>query len=289
MTPIVYINGSFLPEPEAMISVDDGGWLHGAGLFETMRAENDRVFRLEAHMSRLMQSAESLLRPVDRSLLPSHSVFAELLQRNGLRSARLRMTVSSGSLRGGAQPKTPILNICVSATALTDYPPQFHEEGIQVVICPHRVSPTDPIAGHKTTSYLPRILGLRQAQRADCMEALWFTTQNYLAEGCISNVFVVTKEILRTPPLETPVLPGIARAVVLELAHRQGIQFREETLNINDLLDADEVFLTNTIMQVMPVIRVEKSDIAGGTVGPFAKRFFVSFRHLAQSECAASL
>ena len=125
-----------------------------------------------------------------------------------------------------------------------------------------------------------RLRGLRADGQAQCLDALWFTTENRLAEGCISNVFIVSKGVLRTPPLETPVLPGIARACVLELAAARELETREEPLTINELLDADEVFLTNTIMRVMPVIRVERKDIAEGKVGPITQRLLDAYRAL---------
>lgn len=285
MTPIIYINGSFLPEAEAMINVDDGGWLHGAGLFETMRAERGRVFRFEQHIARLRRSAEVILRPIEREALPDEGIVGELLERNDLAAARLRLTVSAGSMRHVADGAPPPLTVCLTASPLMLYPPTMYEQGVQVVICPHRVSPSDPIAGHKTTSYLPRLIGLRTAQHAGCLEALWFTTNNDLAEGCISNVFLVTKGVLRTPPIETPVLPGIARAVVLELACDMNLETREEPLIINDLLDADEVFLTNAIMHVMPVIRVEKHDIRQARVGETTHNLLGTFRELVNEEC----
>lgn len=289
MTPIIYINGSFLPEAEAMINVDDGGWLHGAGLFETMRAERGRVFRFEQHIARLRRSAEVILRPLERNVLPDVNVVTELLRRNELSSARLRLTVSAGSMRSDSEGEPPPLTVCLTASPLVQYPPSMYEKGVHVVICPHRVSPSDPIAGHKTTSYLPRLIGLRSAQTAGCLDALWFTTNNHLAEGCISNVFVVTKGVLRTPPLNTPVLPGIARSVVLGLAESLSIKSREEPLTINDLLDAGEVFLTNAIMHVMPVVRVEKHDIGAERPGSITKALTNAFRRLVDQECNSTL
>jgi branched-subunit amino acid aminotransferase/4-amino-4-deoxychorismate lyase len=141
------------------------------------------------------------------------------------------------------------------------------------------------VAGHKTTGYLPRLLGLRAAQRVGCLEALWFTTANRLAEGSVSNVFIVKDGALKTPPLDTPVLPGIARAEVLNIAAERGIRSMEEPIGIDELLDADEVFLTNTMMQVIPVIRIERHDIAEGRVGPMASRLYEEYRVRVKEEC----
>jgi len=286
VTAFVYLNGEFLPEADAKVGVDDGGWLHGAGLFETMRAENGRIFRLESHVERLMRSATGLLRPIERENLPAENDFRELLERNGLTTSRVRMTVSAGSMRGDLTTGEAKLNVCVTASKLASYSARLYETGVDVVVCDFRQSPSDPLAGHKTTSYLPRLLALRKAQQARCTEAIWFTTSNRLAEGSISNVFLLSRGTLKTPPLDTPVLPGIARGVIVEIARRDGLEVQECSLTIDDLLDADEVFLTNTIMQVMPVVRVEKHTIGDGHVGPVSRRLRKEYQKLVREECS---
>jgi len=286
MTPFVYHNGTIVPATEAAIGVFDGGWLHGAGLFETMRAEQRRVFRIESHVERLRRSAAEILRPIERAELPSRVDFLDLLDRNELDEARVRLTVSAGSMLHGEGQQDTQLTVCVTAAPLSPLPPELYQKGVQVAICNHRLSSTDPVAGHKSTSYLPRLLGLREARQARCVEAIWFTTQNLLAEGCISNVFLVRGKTLLTPSLDTPVLPGIARGVVLELAQREAIDVREGALTINDLLDADEVFLTNAIMEVLPVIRVEQKDIGTGEPGAVTRRLIEGYRGLVRKECS---
>lgn len=285
MSTAVFFNNRFIDASEASLSISNGGWLHGAGLFETMRAENRHVFRFESHIERLRRSAERLLLPIDRGALPTPADASKLLERNGLTKARLRLTVSAGAMETESQDEKDDLTICLTATELTAYASDSYEKGIGAVVCTTRLSPTDPIAGHKTTGYLPRLLGLQEAQNARCVEALWFTTENRLAEGSISNVFVVEKERLKTPPLDTPVLPGITRAVVLEIAEKSGIQAEECVLTIDNLLDADEVFLTNSIMQVMPVTRVERHDIGTGKVGPMSRRLLEEYRTVVRKEC----
>lgn len=285
VTATVYLNGAFVSEQDTHVSVYDGGWLHGAGLFETMRAEGSRVFRLESHLERLRRSANVVLMPMEQSDLPKEAVFWELLDRNGLKEARVRLTVSAGSMREADENDVQRLTVCATASPLSGYPAELYERGVQAAVCDFRQSTSDPLAGHKSTAYLPRLLGLRQAQQKHCMEAIWFTTGNQLAEGSISNVFVVRDGVLKTPPLDTPVLPGITRGLVLQIASDCGIQYEQCSLSIDDLLDADEVLLTNAIMQVMPVVRVEKHDIGGGRVGAIGKRLVQEYRKRVQQEC----
>lgn len=288
MTSTVYLNGAFVSEPDAHVSVFDGGWLHGAGLFETMRAEGGRVFRLEAHLERLRRSANAVLTPMERSDVPAEDVFKELLERNGLNEARVRLTVSAGSMREADEGDVRRLTMCATTSPLSGYPTELYDRGVHIVVCDFRQSTSDPLAGHKSTAYLPRLLGLRQAQQKRCMEAIWFTTGNELAEGSISNVFVVRGGVLKTPPLDTPVLPGIARGLVLQIASDRGIECEQCPLSIDDLLDADEVLLTNAIMQVLPVVRVERRDIGQGRVGPIGKRLYQEYRNRVQQECVSA-
>ena len=286
MPDVVYLNGKLLPAIDANISVYDGGFLHGAGLFETMRADHGRVFRFAAHVDRMLASAEKLGLPIERPDLPLTKDIEELLIANELPSARVRMTVTVGSLHPADTAKDrPLLNVCVTATRLPPYPDELFTRGMSVMITTFTQSTTDPLAGHKTVNYLPRLLALRHAQKFNCTEALWFTPQNYLAEGCVSNVFIVRDGALATPPLNTPVLPGTARAVVLEIARELSINAEEKHLNINDVLDADEIFVTNSSMQVAPVCRVEKKEVGTGKPGPVTTRLRDAFRTKVDTEC----
>lgn len=286
MSDVVFLNGQFVESSDASVSVYDGGFLHGAGLFETMSARNGRIFRLDSHLNRLRRSAEELLVPLDDGALPSAKMFQELLDRNSKPMARVRLTVTAGSMQTPKQESTPPTpTVCVTVGDHALYGAEFYERGVKVVISQFKTSPSDPTAGHKTTGYLPRLLALREAQKVRCLEALWFTTQHNLAEGAISNVFILKKNVLKTPPLDTPVLPGIARGIVLEVATTLGLSCEECSLNIDELLDADEVFLTNAIMHVMPVVGVEKNTIGDGGVGPTAKRLLREYQRLIQKEC----
>lgn len=287
MSEIVYLNGRWVPKPEAAVSVYDGGFLHGAGLFETMRAENGKIFRLEAHLARLMRSAGELLLPIERSGLPSAGDFETLLQRNNLKKARVRLTVTSGTVLTAGEADRPNLTVCVTTSGETGYSEELYATGVSVMISRFRQSPSDPVAGHKTTNYLPRLVALRAAQAQRCAEALWFTTENLLAEGSISNVFVVKDGLVATPRLETPVLPGITRAAILELCRAASIRAEERAIRINDVLDADEVFLTNSAMQVMPVCRVERADVGDGQPGPITRQLLTDYRALVAKECQA--
>jgi branched-subunit amino acid aminotransferase/4-amino-4-deoxychorismate lyase len=132
------------------------------------------------------------------------------------------------------------------------------------------------------------MIALKSAHQKGASEALWFTVDNRLAEGCISNVFLVKDSALYTPPIETPVLAGVSRKAVCELALKNSVQLIEKDLYISDLLDADEIFLTNVIMQIMPISSVEKHTVGNGKPGPLTKKLQEKFDDYIKISCRKS-
>lgn len=280
MSEQAYLNGRLVNLREAAVDVTNPSLLHGVGLFETLRVYRGRPFRLAQHVERMKASAGRLSMPLGRAIEQIAGAVEMVLEANGLQDARVRFTVTPPSSPDHPDETT----LLVTAQQITGYPKELYEKGMTVFICnDYRQSSHDPLAGHKTTSYFPRLIALRDAQAHQCGEALWFTPDNLLAEGCISNVFMVKDGQLRTPPLNTPVLPGITRAVVLELARADGIPTEESPCTINTLLDADEVFLTNAIMEIMPVTRVERRSIADEKPGPVTRRLAGVYRDLTEA------
>jgi len=282
---IVYLNGQYLPAQEAKVSIYDSGLLHGVGLFETMRAYGGVVFRAAHHLERLYASAEKLgLRtPDDRDSLLA--AIDEVLQRNDLKDARIRLTVTMGDIRGSSEDEPASPTVLITAVPFEPYPPMLYEKGITVLISSWRQSKHDPVCGHKVTCFMPRLLALREAQRAGCAEAVWFTTENLLAEGSVSNIFLVKDGKLLTPPVDTPILPGITRAAVIEVARREGLPVEERPLTIDDLLGAEEVFLTNTAMELLPVCRIERHAVGRERPGEVWKRLYDGFKKIVADEC----
>jgi branched-chain amino acid aminotransferase len=279
----IWLNGQFLDSADAKISVFDAGFQHGVGLFETMLARNGRIFRVEAHMHRLAGSAREL-RLAERLRTDPLADAAELtVQRNEMKSARVRLTVTGGDLNllqsAGRTQQDP--TILIVAQPPTPYPDAFFEKGVRVVIADARSNPLSPMAGHKTLNYWPRIQALQQAAGKGAGEALWFTVSNHLASGSVSNVFLVKDGHLLTPiargeeeagALPAPALPGITRDTIIQIAREDAIEIRKKMLDINDLLGADDVFLTNSSWGVLPVIAVENEQIGDGVVGELTRR-----------------
>jgi len=279
----VFLNNRLVDIDKACISVSDSGFLYGAGLFETMLSHNGVVFSLADHLDRLFFSARSLSINIPQDKKYFTEAIYKVLQANKLTDARLRLTLTNGPMVETEQQRKPTL--LITATRFQPYPPEYYKKGVMVILCPFRQNPGEPIYGHKTTSYFSRMIALNMAHQKGAAEALWFTVDSRLAEGCVSNVFLVKDSALCTPPIETPVLAGVARKTVCEIALRNSITLMEKNLTIDDVLGADEIFLTNVIMQVMPVIAVEKHTVGDGKVGPMAKKLKLIFNELIRDRC----
>ncbi len=280
----VCLNGELLPAEEARVSVFDSGFLQGVGLFETMRAYRGNVFRLDAHVQRLVRSAAAL----GWTTIPPEEALRDHVERvigaTEADDARARLTVTTGSLRS-SEDSSPRLTIVASAAAGAAYPEACYLKGVTVTIAAARQPTHDATCGHKTTSYFSRLAALREAHAKGAFECLWFTEDRRLAEGAISNVFLVRADELLTPPVDTPVLPGITRSVLLDLAAQAGIPTREAALTIDDLLAADEVLLTNSLMELVPAVRIEREIVGLEKPGDVYLRLLEAYRRTVAQEC----
>ena len=265
----VFLNDKVIDDAEAHISVSDSGFLYGMGLFETMRCTGGRVFALDDHLDRLFNSAKELAinNPYDKKYIAD--AIGQVLAANNLTDARLRLTLTNGPMSQGGDARATLL---ITATRFEPYPAEYYQKGVGVVLTDFRQNTQDPITRHKTINYFSRLLALNLAHQKKAAEALWFTTDGRLAEGCVSNVFCVKDSVLYTPTLDTPVLPGVMRKTVCEIAKAESVNLVEKDLTIQELLAADEVFLTNVIMLILPVVSVEAHTVGDGKVGTMTKK-----------------
>jgi len=274
----VFLNDGLVPSEQAHVSISDAGLLHGVGLFETMRSYSGKVFRVADHVGRLEASAAALHVGIGHSSSEIIEAIDSLLEANDLRDARLRLTLTGGSVRQVGDEQRRSGSLFITAGAIEPYPQEFYERGMTVIVSSFKHNPAEPTVGHKTLNYFGRLLALQDAQRKQAGEALWFTPTNLLAEGCVSNVFLVRDNKVLTPGLDTGALPGITRQVVLELAEQNDIECQQCNLNIKDLLAASEVFLTNSIMELMPVCRVERHGVGDEKPGPVYRQLHELYR-----------
>lgn len=293
-----FLNGRLVPVDHALVRAEDAGFQHAVGLFETMSAHHGRVFRLDAHLARLAESARELGLAREINTAPLAEAVNQTLHQNKLDRARVRLTVTAGavSLLAGPTGTPPTPTLLITASPPTEYDPAYFTDGILALIAAPKANPFDPLAGHKTLAYWGRLRALRQAASAGAGEAIWLNVTNHLASGSISNVFLVKDEALLTPiargeevaqALAAPVLPGITRAAVIELAERESLPVHRRMLTVEDLLEADEVFLTNSSWQILPVTRIEKKTIGSGKAGPVTMRLRERLLDLIEQETSA--
>ncbi len=283
----VWINGDFVDRSDARVSAFDAGMQHAVGLFETMLAVRGRVYRAFDHLDRLHRSAHQLGLTESLRLNPLGDALQRVVERSGLERSRVRLTLTGGDLNllasgagDGGSPHDP--TIIIAAQPATAYPAEMFERGVMAVIGAFKLNPLDPTQGHKTLSYWTRLRELQHAARAGAGEAILLQVTNHLGGGAVSNLFVVKDGALLTPiargeedpspqSLPSPVLPGITRAAILEFAGHLGVECHARMLTVDDLLGADEVFLTNSSWGVLPVVRVEAATIGPGTPGTITR------------------
>lgn len=282
----VFVQGKIVARDDARVSAFDAGLLHGVGLFETMTATGGadavRVFRLEDHLDRLAASAAELGLSTEIRTGPLAEGITETVRRSGLERARVRLTITGGDLNmlesGTRRSHAP--TVLISAQPATAYPEAMFERGVMVTLGDARVNPLDPMAGHKTLNYWMRLRELQAASVKGAGEAILLQVTNHIAGGCVSNLFAVRDGALVTPiargeeekgGMPSPVLPGITRAAITEIAQARGIGCDRRMMTIDDVLDADELFLTNSSWGVLPVVGVEKETVGAGVPGPVTR------------------
>jgi len=285
----VHVNGRLVEESQALLSVFDRGVLFGDGIFESMRSVGGVVFREGRHLERLARSAAGidLVLPLPASGLAAAT--REVLESNRLPDARIRITVTRGRGRPGdyVEAQGPP-SVVIAAARFEGLDPAVHRDGVHVAIARRRqIAPEALDPAIKSISRLSFVLARREATQAGAFEAILLDETGHLTEGTASNLFLVHDGRLRTPPAPAGGLPGITRAAVLELAHQASIGCAEEPLPATLLATSDEVFLTNTSWDVLPVVAIDGRRVGAGIPGPVTRRLLAGFRELVRLECGA--
>jgi branched-subunit amino acid aminotransferase/4-amino-4-deoxychorismate lyase len=278
---VVLLNGRMVAAHRAQVSVFDRGLMYGDGLLETLRAYRGRPFALEAHLRRLRASADFLGLAVPRR--PWHRDVAALLRRNHLlhTDAWVRITLTRGvnargvSARGLMPPARSRPTLIIMAGALDTSVSRAQCHGVRVALLPF--ARHGFLAEHKVLNYLPGVLGRVMAARHDAFEGLFVDADGMITEGTTSNLFAWRGRQLLTPPIQG-ILPGLTRRLVIELAASDGVRVVEQPVRAEDLVDANEAFLTNSLVEVVPIIRVNARTIGSGAVGPRTLRLQQLYR-----------
>ncbi|XRO75529.1 branched-chain-amino-acid transaminase [Methanocaldococcus sp. 28A] len=275
----IYLNGKFVDEKDAKVSVFDHGLLYGDGVFEGIRAYDGIVFMLKEHIDRLYDSAKSLCIDIPLTKEEMIDVVLETLRVNNLRDAYIRLVVTRGIGDLGLDPrkcKEPTI-FCIAIPM----PPLLGENGIRVITVSVRRLPVDVLnPAVKSLNYLNSILAKIQANYAGVDEAFLLDDKGFVVEGTGDNIFIVKNGVLKTPPVYASILKGITRDVVIKLAKEEGIKVVEEPLTLHDLYTADELFITGTAAEIVPVFEIDGRIINDKKVGEITKKLKERFKEI---------
>ncbi len=276
----VYVNGEHVLKEDAKVSVYDHGFLYGDGVFEGIRVYNGNVYRLDEHLQRLYESAQSIMLTIPHTKEELTNIIVQTLQKNKYRDAYIRLVISRGKGNLGLDPFTcgqP--GVIVIAEQLALFPKKLYETGLEIITVASRRNRPDVLSPKvKSLNYLNNILAKIEASLAGVSEALMLNDQGYVAEGSADNVFIIKGNTIKTPPGYLGALEGITRNAIVEIAREQGYNMVEEPFTRHDVYVADEVFLTGTAAEVIAVVKVDGRVIGNGAPGEHTNKLLKSFR-----------
>jgi len=291
----IYIDGKWYPKNEAKVSVFDHGLLYGDGVFEGIRAYDGLVFKLDEHLKRLWESAHTLTLEIPMDMKAMKEAIIETLRRNKFTDAYIRVVVTRGVGDLGLSPW-----LCKKATVfiitdmITLYPKSLYQKGLEIITVPTvRNLPEAVNPSIKSLNYLNNIMAKIEAKNGGCMEALMLNHQGYVVECTGDNVFMIKKtgkgstvkdHILLTPPTYLGALKGITRQAIIEVAEKIKLPFEERIITRHDLFNANELFLTGTAAEVIPVVKLDGRAIGEGKPGKITNMLLKAFQALTHKD-----
>jgi len=277
--PRVWINGKFYEKTEAKISVYDHGLLYGDGVFEGIRIYNGKIFKCKEHTDRLFDSARSICLEIPYDRENMMLAMDECVRINNKVDGYIRLLVTRGVGNLGLDPRKCVPNVIIIVDDIALYPPEMYEKGLEIITAATiRNHPAALNPQIKSLNYLNNILAKLEAIRAGCFEAIMLNHKGDVAECTGDNVFIVKNGHMRTTPSDSGILEGITRGVVMELAHEAGIPLEVRTLTRHDIFVADELFLTGSAAEMIPVVKCDGRLIGTGRPGPIYRQLFDAFR-----------
>jgi branched-chain amino acid aminotransferase len=278
---IIYFNGNLIPASQAQLSPFNFGFLYGYGIFETMRSYGGSIFRLDHHLARLHEAAKILGITNRLTAFNLEKACHDVLKANKLTDARLRLTATAGEGDIIPNPDTCSgITVFIVTRKLVPPPAEKYQRGYSAILSSYRRNSQSPLSRLKSTSYLENVLARQEARDAGVDEVVLPNEQGFLAEGGTSNIFLLNRQTLITPSIETGALPGITREVVLELAKLMEVTMVVKQVELEELRAAAEAFLTNSIIEIMPLTRLDNKPIGSGKPGPVTQTLMSSYRRL---------
>ena len=283
MGEIFYLNGKLLTSEEARISVLDYGFLFGYGLYETIRAYDGQPFRLDNHLARLGFSGDRLGIVIHVALI--REAVNDVVKANGFKQTRVRICVSIGE--GTMSPNLDSCRQPTIAVLASEYTPpnaDKYKQGYKVMLSSIKRSSLSPVTYLKSANTMENMLARQDAKEAGADEAFSLNEKGYLTEAAGSNLFLVKDGVLKTPRYESGILPGVTRVVVFELAAQLGIKVKEVNLRLTDLLQADEVFVTNSLIEIVPVTVFDGKPLNSGKPGTLTRKLMKAYKEMVRKE-----
>lgn len=290
MEEIVYLNGSLVERDKAYISISDHGFLYGYGLFQTTRAYNGKMFLLHKHIERLINAAQVIGMGEKVEAGELERACRDTLKANELKEARVRVTVTNGEsaalpwVEAGGMP-----TVLVTAEPYMPFPEEKYKEGFKVGIASVKRCRQSVLSTMKSINYLISVMARVEAAENELDENIVLNDSGYVAEGGSSNIFFVEGESLLTPSKDSGIIPGVTREVIIKIAKKMGMSVKEGDISPDAIEAFDEVFMTNCLIEVMPVVRVSDEEgrmniIGDGKPGKVTKRLLAAYREMVARE-----
>jgi branched-chain amino acid aminotransferase len=263
---MIYLNNKLVPRNRALVSVFDHGFLYGDGIYETLRAYKGVVFKIEEHIDRLFRSASLINLSIPKTPDEIKRAVYKTMRANKLKEAFIRITISRGPGPIGLDTELcPKPTFVIVSNPFEEYPREYYQKGVKIAIVNIRRNfrqALDPKI--KSLNFLNNILANIEAKKRGAYEAIMLNYRGYIAEGTVTNIFFVKNDTLCTPALDIGLLDGITRRTILDIAKELGIKTKEGRFRCEDVYNAQEVFISSTTKEVMPVAEVDNVKIGRG-------------------------
>ncbi len=278
----IYIDGKFHQSEDAKISVFDHGLLYGDGVFEGIRTYDGLIFKMKEHIDRLYQSAHAIMLEIPMTKEEMVEAVKKTLRENQLKDSYIRLIVTRGMGDLGLDPrKCSKPTVIIITDKIKLYQQELYEKGLEIVTISTQRNIHESVNPQiKSLNYLNNILAKVEAINAGVEEAVMLNSEGYVAECTGDNIFIVKDGVLYTPPVHSGVLRGITRGAVIDIAHLKEISIHEEVLTRYDLFNANEMFLTGTAAEIIPVVKMDRRKIGDGKPGKMTAKLITEFHKL---------
>ena len=286
MSKFIWLNTKILPAEKAKISVLDRGFLYGDGVYETVRLYSGHIFRAEQHWKRLDNSLKGISLPIPWAPSQITNAILKTVKKNKTPECLARITISRGVGEIGYDPTTSKkpTGMVLTSPIRPDLP-KLSRTGVKIIFASvRRNHPRSLNPALKHTNCLNGILAKMEALKESAFEAVFLNLEGEIAEGTISNFFLIKNGTIKTPRLGCGILEGVTRGATLEVAKKEGFDIKETSLSLADAERADEMFITSTTMEVMPVVQAGSKKVGKGLPGPITRQLQEKLRFLIQSE-----